>query len=590
MDSLLARQLRKHLPSVDVSSPQWQGFLQAVENAYVDLRKDRSFIEHTLETTSKELTEANEKLRTEAESKIASLSRYYQQTLELQQGMIQCVRLTPRGFVLTLCRGQLLQRLGLTPEQIEGHLIEEFAQPAQAEVINGAYARAWAGEEFTTTFTTLKGIEIFVLMRPRRENGEVCEIIASCVEITALKEAERELIAAKERAEAADRSKSEFLAVMSHEMRTPLNAVLGFSDLLLTTTTLDPQQITWLSSICTSSESLHTLINDILDFSKIEAGRFTLHPEPVTLLPLLNEVTDMFAPRAAEKGLIFTLETSPDLPETITIDRLRLRQILVNLVANAVKFTASGSVTIRVAVAGESSPGIGTLAISVSDTGIGISEEARARLFKPFSQVDSSTTRNYGGTGLGLAISDRIVRMFGGQITLESSPEKGSTFSFTVNGAFMYSEAEPETVGSFQPDFVPPPPPQVASPQPLRILIAEDHPINRELISLILESRGYTPDIAENGRLALEAALRQPYDLVLMDLQMPVMDGFQAAREILRQQTASRPPSIYALTANVYPEDRQRASEAGMHGFLAKPVNTQELFTVIDSITREIAG
>jgi len=241
-------------------------------------------------------------------------------------------------------------------------------------------------------------------------------------------------------------------------------------------------------------------------------------------------------------------------------------------------------------VAGESSPGIGTLAISVSDTGIGISEEARARLFKPFSQVDSSTTRNYGGTGLGLAISDRIVRMFGGQITLESSPEKGSTFSFTVNGAFMYSEAEPETVGSFQPDFVPPPPPQVASPQPLRILIAEDHPINRELISLILESRGYTPDIAENGRLALEAALRQPYDLVLMDLQMPVMDGFQAAREILRQQTASRPPSIYALTANVYPEDRQRASEAGMHGFLAKPVNTQELFTVIDSITREIAG
>jgi len=585
MDSLLARQLRKHLPSADPASPQWQGFLRAIENAYIELRQDRDFIEHTLETTSKELTEANEKLRSEAENKIASLSRYYQQTLELQQGMIQCVRLTPRGFEHTLCRGQLLQRLGLTADQVEGRRIEELAPPAHAARINSAYARAWAGEEFSTTYASTNGLELFVLLRPRRENGEVCEIIVSSVEITALKEAERSLIAAKEHAEAADRAKSEFLAVMSHEIRTPLNAVLGFSDLLLTTTSLNAQQITWLSSICTSSEALLALINDILDFSKIEAGRFDLHPEPVHLLPLLNEVTDMFAPKAAEKHLTFTLETTPDLPDTIVIDRLRLRQVLVNLIGNAVKFTTQGSVMVKVTLAPgiPASPTSGALAIAISDTGIGITESQRDRLFKPFSQVDSSTTRNYGGTGLGLAISDRIVRMLGGQINLESIPEKGSTFSFTVNGEFIC--AQPAPVRTLAADNAPVEPP-VITPQTLRILIAEDHPINREFISLILESRGYQPDLAENGRLALEAALRQPYDLVLMDLQMPVMDGFQATREILSQQSGTRPPAIYALTANVYPEDRQRATEAGMLGFLAKPVNTQELFTVIDKITK----
>jgi len=191
MDPLLARQLRKYLPSVDPQAEQWQGFLKAVENAYVDLRQDRSFIEHTLETTSKELTEANEKLRHESENKLASLSRYYQQTLELQQGMILCVRRTAQGFEHTLCRGQLLQRLGLTPAEMEGQLIEKIAPPEHAATINAAYARAWTGEEFSGAFTTSGGIELFVLMRPRRENGEVCEIIASCVEITALKEAER---------------------------------------------------------------------------------------------------------------------------------------------------------------------------------------------------------------------------------------------------------------------------------------------------------------------------------------------------------------------------------------------------------------
>lgn len=391
----------------------------------------------------------------------------------------------------------------------------------------------------------------------------------------------RELTAAKERAEVADHSKNEFLAMMGHELRTPLNSVLGFSDLLLTSSALDARQITWLSSICASSETLLALINDILDFSMIEAGRFDLHPEPVPLLPLLNEITEMFAPKAAQKGLTFTLETAPDLPASILIDRLRLRQVLVNLVGNAVKFTPGGSVVVQVALGTDrAAPPLGTLDFNVVDTGIGIPEDRRNRLFKPFSQVDSSSTRSYGGTGLGLAISDRIVRMFGGELILKASSKKGSIFSFTVNGELTFGDT------ATKPAISEPTALLTAAPRSLRILVAEDHPINRELISLVLESRGYQPDVVENGRLALEAAVRQTYDLVLMDLQMPVMDGFQATREILGLKKPGPPPVIYALTANVYPEDRERATEAGMLGFLAKPVNTQELLGIIDTVTR----
>lgn len=579
MDPLLARQLRKHLPAVDSNEPQWRAFLAAVESAYADLRQDRTFIEHTLETTSKELTEANEKIRQDAESKLAALSRYYQQTLELQQGMIQCVRLTPRGFEYTLSRGQLLHRLGLTSDQVEGHTVEEVVLASDcAAVLNGGFARAWAGEEVATPYTALNGLELFILMRPRYENGAVCEIIASFVEITALKETERALIAAKERAEAADHAKSEFLAVMSHEIRTPLNAVLGFSDLLLNTP-LNAEQKGWVSTVCRSGESLLTLLNGILDFSKIEAGQFELHPEPTVLLPMLQEITAMFQVQAVQKGITFTLEAEPSLPANVTLDQQRLRQVLINLAGNAAKFTHQGSIRFCVSnTPDEANPGHGLFHFSVADTGIGIPADRRDRLFKPFSQVDSSTTRNYGGTGLGLAICDRIVRMLGGEIKVSSKLGQGSTFSFSVPAEFSLA-CPPPPAASLPVESRRP-----VSAQALRILVAEDHPRNRDLIGLILESRGYGADLVENGRLALEAALRQPYDLVFMDLQMPEMDGYAASREIIAQLDPVRCPKIYALSANVYVEDRQRCVEAGMEGLLAKPINSKELFAVISAV------
>ncbi len=579
MNPLLARQLRKYLPDLDPAQSPWSDFLSAVDRAYADLEQDRTFLEHTLEVTSAELTEANEKLRREAETQLASLSRYYQQTLELQQGMIVCVRRTERGFVHTLCRGQLLARLGLSPEDIEGRFIEDVAPRPQSDILNAAFERAWNGETHSFAFTTHHGVEVLIVMRPRREREEVQEVIAACLEITALKQAEHELRAAKERAEAADRAKSEFLAVMSHEIRTPLNAVLGFAS-LLQQSPLNEEQQNWLATIGTSGESLLTLINDILDFSKIEAGHLELHSEPVALVALLDQLGGMFRPRAEQKGVALEISTPPDLPQVIVTDPQRLTQILTNLLANAVKFTPQGSIRIEAqALPSEPDHSDREIYFAIRDTGIGIPADRRDRLFKPFSQVDSSTTRNYGGTGLGLAICDRLVRLLGGDIAVDSTPGQGSTFAFTIRTRV------PETLSAlFEP--LPAKTPStgpIGSPS-LRILVAEDQPHNRQLIQHILESRGYRPHIVENGRAALEAALTQPYDLVLLDLRMPEMDGYTAARAMREKIPLHAQPKIYALTANALPADRTRCTSLGIDGILTKPLNFDELYAALDSV------
>lgn len=579
MNPLLARQLRKYLPDLDPAQAPWRDFLSAVDRAYTDLEQDRTFLEHTLEVTSSELTEANEKLRRETEKQLASLSRYYQQTLELQQGMILCVRRTERGFVHTLCRGQLLARIGLAPEDIEGRFIDDVAPPPQSDILNAAYERAWSGETHSFAFTTSDGIELLIVMRPRRERDQVEEVIAACLEITALKQAERQLRAAKERAEAADRAKSEFLAVMSHEIRTPLNAVLGFAS-LLQQSPLNEEQQSWLTTICTSGESLLALLNDILDFSKIEAGHLELRCEPVALAALLDQLGSMFRARADEKGLVIEISAPPDLPQVILTDPQRLTQVLTNLVGNAVKFTPRGSIRIEARALPPQPPRSDRrIYFAIHDTGIGIPQNRRDRLFKPFSQVDSSTTRNYGGTGLGLAICDRLVRLLGGEITVDSTPGEGSTFAFTIRAGV------PENLTA----LFDPPPPDLSSSAPapspsLRILVAEDLLHNRQLIQQVLESRGYRPHIVENGRAALEAALTEPYDLVLLDLRMPEMDGYTAARVMREKIPSAQQPKIYALTANAFPEDRIRCTSVGMDGIITKPLNFDELFATLDSL------
>ena len=576
MDSLLQRQLRKHLPEINPDDPRWREFLQTVAAAYAEHQEDRRFLEHTLEVTSEELSAANEKLRREAEERLRSVNEYFQQALELQQGLILCVKLTPQGFVHSLARGQLANRLGFKPVELEGKLIEEIAPPEKAAELNAAYARAWSGEEHSLIFTTSEGIDLYIQLRPRREQGVVQEVIASCIEITALREAERELRVAKERAEAADHAKSEFLAVMSHEIRTPLNAILGFAS-LLHESGVRAEHLPWLKMIETNGEALKQIIDDILDFSRIEAGHVPLSPENFSLSDLVQDVIRSTHPAAATKRLALTGAVDPDVPAQLAADRPRLRQILLNLVSNAIKFTGEGSVQVRIRRSRPEDHGAyGTdlYRCIVRDTGIGIPPERRDRMFKPFSQLDASITRKYGGTGLGLAICRRLVEAMGGQIDFQSQAGEGSEFYFTFKATTV--DAAPAT-----PAGLLPPMPAVPHARPdsshLRVLVVEDQPANQFLMRQILHLQNCTPEFAENGHEGLLRVMRQDYDVIFMDLEMPVMNGLEATKLIRHETQQRNRPRIIAVSASSLLENAKVSTEAGFDGVISKPLRLEAI-------------
>lgn len=386
---------------------------------------------------------------------------------------------------------------------------------------------------------------------------------------------------AKEKAEDSNRLKSQFLANMSHEIRTPMNGVIGMTNLILDTP-LTKTQKSYAQMVKESAESLLRIINDILDFSKIDAGKLEISREPVVLANKITMIYELLTPPADAKGLAFRLHLADNLPTQIITDPQRLQQILVNLLGNAIKFSEQGTVSLSV-----TRPVADQLLFEVSDTGMGISAKGVSKLFNAFSQVDGSSTRVHGGTGLGLAISKQLVELLGGKIAVKSELGCGSTFYFTLPvseplnednntpsdlSALIDSEKKAEDTA----------PLKALDLSSAQVLLVEDNLINQKLALALLKKCGIQAELAENGQIALEKLAAKPYDLVLMDCQMPILDGYQATEKLRAEKGINQATPVIALTANAMQGDKERCSAAGMNDYLTKPINPDLLTSALE--------
>ncbi len=451
-------------------------------------------------------------------------------------------------------------------EAIIEHLIDAVEDPDALRALLTTHS-----QDLSETFDTLPLLDGRVFeasSRPARHDDEVIGRVFCITDVTERHKAEQALIAARDAATSASKAKSDFLAMMSHEIRTPMNGIIGMAQLLRMTPQTDDQR-DYIATILSSSEALLSIINDILDYSKIEARKLNLEKISFDLRQIVSDVDKLFRPKAADQGLTFTTAVAGDVPHALMGDPIRVRQILVNLVSNAFKFTANGRIEVMVGV-GNREGGRVELKVSVSDTGIGIAPEKCRTIFTPFEQADMSTTRRYGGTGLGLSICRMLCDLMDGEIGVESKEGIGSRFWFTLQLESSATEAQTGSTTAARPILR----------QGTRILVAEDNPINCTVIARMLEHFG-AQDIsfAANGEDALARCAERSFDLIFMDARMPRMDGLTATRAL---RDAGNSTYIIGVSADAMNEERDAALAAGMDDYLPKPISQVALATVIE--------
>jgi PAS domain S-box-containing protein len=542
-------------------------------------------------------------------SGFAKVTRDVTERREAQLRLNRVIEAAPVGMLsidrtgaITMANSQMQTLFGYSREELLGHpvelLIPERWQSRHVHQRNAFFLSPesrfmGAGRDLFGRRKDGTEFPVEVGLSPiQTESG--FSILASVIDVTARKQAETQLSTAKSAAEAANRAKSEFLANMSHEIRTPLNAIVGMTRLALETE-LTSEQRELLTVVDDSSDVLMSLINDILDFSKIEAGKMDLNPHGFSLRERVADTMRAITMRAEEKGLLVSSQIDRDVPDALYADWGKLRQVLVNLLSNATKFTSAGSIALRISVERREGANL-HLHCSVRDTGIGISAEKCTQIFEPFVQADGSITRQHGGTGLGLSISRRLVEMMQGRIWCESEPGAGSVFHFTAlvqagrvsTPAAAGGDQGPDQAGTALPgqewgssliEFL----------RPLEILLVEDNEFNQRVAVKTLERRGHHVVVAGNGREALDLLERRTFDLALMDVQMPVMGGLEAtaairAREATVESPQRRHLPIIAQTAHALKGDREQCLAAGMDGYISKPLSVDELWNAIAQV------